>query len=50
MFGVSVVVPGEWCDVLLVPTLKVTVRGEQRLQPSWNVQDSPGFVDIVLCP
>ena len=20
-----------------------------RLQPSWNVQDSPGFVDIVLC-
>ena len=44
------VVPGEWCDVLLVPMLKVTVRGEQRLQPSWNVQDSPGFVDIVLCP
>ncbi len=21
-----------------------------RLQLSWNVQDSPGFVDIVLCP
>ncbi len=47
----------ESCESCFVEPLLIyfscgfTPRGLfHRLQLSWNVQDSPGFVDIVLCP
>ena len=41
MFGVSYVVPGEWCDVLLVPITTFVVTAERGAEAP-TILECPG--------